>query len=394
MRPLAVAAALFVSAILLWIVQRPAAAEDVSPSATPTEEPSPPASPTAEPSPEPSSSETPSETPSQTPSETPSETPTEVPSATPSSPGTGATGSWPGSTWIPPSWLSFGDGGVTPAGADPRLTAFAGGGADRGPAGPVIGTFSTAKLDAAAAALEREGWKPGQILERIYPPFIVRGPAAWTDTWHAARYAGGFHLHEGQDVFCRYGSPVLAATDGHVEFDTNVLGGRIARVRMDDGSYWYYAHLSAWNTEISSGAAVRVGDVIGSCGNSGDASASAPHVHFGWYDAAGIAHDPMVELIGWLREAEARLPAKLADEPVEPVTVPTASQEQGAAPTAPEEPGVITLIPVMDVRVLPERLSSRDAVTFGAAILLPLVVIWRRRLATGARWLLARAGCR
>ena len=49
---------------------------------------------------------------------------------------------------------------------------------------------------------------------RVYRPFIVKGPAAWTESWHAPRYAGGFHLHEGQDVLCRDGAPVLAATAG------------------------------------------------------------------------------------------------------------------------------------------------------------------------------------
>ena len=83
---------------------------------------------------------------------------------------------------------------------------------------------------------------------RVYRPFIVKGPAAWTESWHAPRYAGGFHLHEGQDVLCRDGAPVLAATAGRVEFDVDTLGGRIARLFLPDGDYWYYAHLSDWNS--------------------------------------------------------------------------------------------------------------------------------------------------
>jgi hypothetical protein len=47
--------------------------------------------------------------------------------------------------------------------------------------------------------------------------------------------------HEGQDVFCDYGAPVLASEVGIVEFGTDVLGGRVARLFRPDGSHWYYA---------------------------------------------------------------------------------------------------------------------------------------------------------
>jgi peptidoglycan LD-endopeptidase LytH len=49
---------------------------------------------------------------------------------------------------------------------------------------------------------------------------------------------------------------------------------------------------------------VRPGDVIGYCGNTGNALTTAPHVHFGWYDANGDAKDPMPFLVAWLRAAE------------------------------------------------------------------------------------------
>jgi Peptidase family M23 len=171
---------------------------------------------------------------------------------------------------------------------------------------------------------------------RVYRPFIVQGPAAWTESWHAPRYAGGFHLHEGQDVLCQGGAPVLAATAGRVEFDVDVLGGRIARLFLPDGSYWYYAHLSGWSSTIESGSQVEIGDVIGYCGNTGDAVGGATHVHFGHYLASGQAENTMSDLIGWLQAAERRagVSERAADAARSTSTVvPTSALELGAEPT-------------------------------------------------------------
>ncbi|HYN36181.1 MAG TPA: M23 family metallopeptidase [Actinomycetota bacterium] len=82
-------------------------------------------------------------------------------------------------------------------------------------------------------------------------------------------------------------------------------GGRVARLYSEDGSYFYYAHLSGWNNkEFSTGDRVQTGDVIGYCGNTGNAITTPPHVHFGWYQASGESRNPMGVLVGWLREAE------------------------------------------------------------------------------------------
>lgn len=100
---------------------------------------------------------------------------------------------------------------------------------------------------------------------------------------------------------------MLAAEPGTIEFDTDRLGGKIARLHRADGTYWYYAHLSAWNNEaLRNGQHVETGDVIGFCGSSGDAREGPTHVHFGWYGTDGVARDPMPHLLGWLRQAEAR----------------------------------------------------------------------------------------
>jgi len=168
----------------------------------------------------------------------------------------------------------------------------------------LTGSFSTvALLDALPS---RRALRSRETVPQI-APFIIAGPASWTDTWGAPRSGAGSQArrHEGQDVFCRYGDPVLASERGYVEFDEGGLGGKVARLHRIDGSYWYYAHLSAWNTrDFSSGDQVVQGDVIGYCGNSGNAAGSPPHVHFGFYGANGQAINPMIDLVHWLRAAE------------------------------------------------------------------------------------------
>ncbi|MDQ4144447.1 MAG: M23 family metallopeptidase [Actinomycetota bacterium] len=169
------------------------------------------------------------------------------------------------------------------------------------------GDFDTDRLELIAAQLRARGVSEDEILERVYSPFIIGGPAAWTNTWGAPRYGPGpiVRTHEGQDVFCKYGDPVLAAEDGEIEFDEGGLGGKVARLYRKDGSYWYYAHLSGWNSnEFETGDQVETGDVIGYCGNSGNALTTPPHVHFGWYKASGRSRDPMGMLVKWLRIAE------------------------------------------------------------------------------------------
>jgi murein DD-endopeptidase MepM/ murein hydrolase activator NlpD len=169
------------------------------------------------------------------------------------------------------------------------------------------GDFDTDKLQFIAAKLRAFGVPEERILEEVYPPFILAGPAAWTNTWGAPRYGPGpiVRTHEGQDVFCKYGDPVLATQDGEIEFDDGGLGGRVARLFRNDGSYWYYAHLSDWNTkDFKSGDKVEAGDVIGFCGNTGNAISTPPHVHFGWYQKNGSSRNPMGYLVHWLKDAE------------------------------------------------------------------------------------------
>jgi len=171
---------------------------------------------------------------------------------------------------------------------------------------PRWGTYGTAILDRAADRARKKGWDPKRIANEIYAPFLVVGPATWSDSWGAPRFAGGYHPHHGQDILCRYGAPVLAVQRGTVRFGADPLGGREAFLERKDGSYWYYAHLKSYATGLASGDRVKTGRVIGRCGASGDAT--IPHVHFALFTAEHVAVDPMRASISWLRAAEKSLP--------------------------------------------------------------------------------------
>jgi murein DD-endopeptidase MepM/ murein hydrolase activator NlpD len=194
----------------------------------------------------------------------------------------------------------------------------------------IPGSYTTDKLVSVAARLRSLGRPADEVVSKVFSPFIIGGEAAWIDTWGAPRYGPGpiVRTHEGQDVFCNFGDPVLATEPGTVEFDDGGLGGKIARLHRPDGSYWYYAHLSAFNTkDYQNGDRVDVGDVIGYCGNTGNALTTPPHVHFGWYQANGEAKNPMLQLVRWLRQAERKAGVELTKranervENIEPLTL-------------------------------------------------------------------------
>lgn len=175
----------------------------------------------------------------------------------------------------------------------------------------IPGAYDTSKLVATAIRLRSLGMSQEEVVSKVFPPFIIAGKASWIDTWHAARYGpapGQIRVHEGQDVFCDYGDPILAPEAGTLSMDDGGLGGITARVHRADGKYWYMTHLSALNPAFRNGDPVQVGDVVGYCGNSGNAATTPPHVHFGFYAEGGVnPTNPMKHLVRWLREAESRV---------------------------------------------------------------------------------------
>lgn len=115
----------------------------------------------------------------------------------------------------------------------------------------------------------------------------VDQPHSYTDDFGAPRWAGGYHPHQGNDIFAPEGTPIRAPFDGLAVQTPNTLGGRAVTVYGEAG-YVYNAHLSEYGTL----GKVTTGTIIGYVGNSGDAINSAPHDHFEWHPENGVAVDP------------------------------------------------------------------------------------------------------
>ena len=117
----------------------------------------------------------------------------------------------------------------------------------------------------------------------------VDDPRTFSDGFGAPRYAGGYHLHAGNDLVSNYGIPIRAPFDGVAEKSYNALGGNSEYVRAPDGSYVYNAHLQGYSR--NSTGPVKAGDVIGYIGDTGDATGT-PHDHFEWHPSVVPANWP------------------------------------------------------------------------------------------------------
>lgn len=115
-----------------------------------------------------------------------------------------------------------------------------------------------------------------------------------TDTWGGARSEG--RKHEGVDIFAPKGTKIYSATDGIIIFKGwNRLGGNTVTIWGAGDKRYYYAHLSKY-ANINQAQIVTRGMLIGFVGNSGDASTTPPHLHFGIYDQHWKASNPYEKL--------------------------------------------------------------------------------------------------
>jgi len=138
-----------------------------------------------------------------------------------------------------------------------------------------------------ASMLGDSPWGP--FADGVFGVCPVDMPNAYTDNWLAPRYGGGFHLHQGIDIFAAEGTPIRAPFPGTAVAVPNELGGLAVSVYGAEG-YVYNAHLSEYGLL----GEVETGDVIGYVGSTGNAS--GPHDHFEWHPAGGDAVNPFEAL--------------------------------------------------------------------------------------------------
>lgn len=87
--------------------------------------------------------------------------------------------------------------------------------------------------------------------------------------------------HAGVDILAPRGTPVRAAAAGTVwRAGESRNGGISVTVIGDDGVRYFYTHLDALAPGLEQRQRVGVDTVIGYVGNTGNAAATAPHLHF------------------------------------------------------------------------------------------------------------------
>ena len=125
--------------------------------------------------------------------------------------------------------------------------------------------------------------------------FPVADPHQFIDSFGAPRLFGtpDAHYHEGTDIMAAAGTPEFACERGVVsQINPSKLGGNGLWIRGESNTSYYYAHLSGYAAGLHVGQVVEAGDLVGYVGSTGDAQASAPHLHFEIHPNGGPAINP------------------------------------------------------------------------------------------------------
>jgi murein DD-endopeptidase MepM/ murein hydrolase activator NlpD len=209
------------------------------------------------------------------------------------------------------------------------------------PDGTVVPTTAPATTaPPAPAAPAAPTTAPAAPLAVQLAAFPVQGPCWFTDTWQAPR--GGGRRHEGVDLIAKTGQYLYAAQDGTLTKQTfdrpGSLSGNAWWLTAADGTYFFYAHLSAFAPGLNVGSKVVAGQIIGFVGRTGNAG--GPHLHFEVHPGGGAAVNPfaIVKAVDGCRtttpppQPDGTLPTPPAATPTAP---PAAAPPAAAAPTAP-----------------------------------------------------------
>ena len=139
--------------------------------------------------------------------------------------------------------------------------------------------------------------KPGDAGKPI-PICPVKGAGKFDFSNSFGTPREGHRSHQGNDIFAKRGTPVLAPMGGTLRRADGARAGLAWYIDGDDGVTYYGAHLGA----ISVGAGrVEQGQPLGVVGNTGNASSTPPHLHFEIHPGNGAAVDPYGYLRAWCK---------------------------------------------------------------------------------------------
>ena len=185
---------------------------------------------------------------------------------------------------------------------------------------------NTYGLMTALQPLVDTGMTPTQAAIVGFGHFPVAGPANFTDDWLNPRFTPVFHLHEGTDIFAAMGTPVRSPVEGLVRHAAGGAGGTAAYVTTKEGHELYFAHLSAYS-DVMPGDSVKVGDVIGFVGDTGNAAGGAPHLHFEVHPKGKGPVNPKPYLDQWVAQALASVPLVISAYTGQAAAAPPALSE-------------------------------------------------------------------
>jgi murein DD-endopeptidase MepM/ murein hydrolase activator NlpD len=114
-------------------------------------------------------------------------------------------------------------------------------------------------------------------------PLAGINPNSLSDTFYDKRDG---HEHDALDIPSPRGTPVLAVAQGNVAKLFTSKDGGLTVYQFDDTQAWcyYYAHLDRYAPGLVEGTLLRKGEVLGYVGSTGNASPSAPHLHFAVFE--------------------------------------------------------------------------------------------------------------
>ena len=154
-----------------------------------------------------------------------------------------------------------------------------------------------ARVEIAATAL-----KPAVRLVQsglIMFPMSPLPKCALSKTSFGQPRSGG-RIHEGIDLMASLGQEIYAVSNGTLSKKTldgapdATLSGNAWRLQLTDGTgtYYFYAHLSAFAAGLNQGDTVIKGQLIGYVGDTGDPGPGNYHLHFEVHPKGGAAVDP------------------------------------------------------------------------------------------------------
>jgi murein DD-endopeptidase MepM/ murein hydrolase activator NlpD len=125
-------------------------------------------------------------------------------------------------------------------------------------------------------------------------PVQGAGKFDFSNSFGSAR-EGNRH-HQGNDIFAKVGTPVVAPVSGTVRPADGSRAGIAWYLDGDSGVTYYGAHM---NSRTVKNGRVDRGDVLGTVGITGNAAGTPAHLHFEVHPGGGDAVDPFKMLQAW-----------------------------------------------------------------------------------------------